>query len=444
MSDLFDGRGATSTTESPRQPESSSTAPSPDTAATNRSLPPLEGVKGSASRGGGTAARLIRRLLVRMDRPAIRVALPDGQVISGNPSEASAGTVVFHDRRTMLAIAVDPMFQFGEAYSDGRIEVEGDLARFLEVVYRGMNRAGTQPLHQRFWQWLRRPRPTTIRRAQENIHHHYDIGNDFYRLWLDEQLLYTCAYFARAEMSLEEAQIAKMDHVCRKLRLQSGMEVIEAGCGWGSLAIHMARHYGVRVRAFNISKEQITWARQRASHEGLTGQVEFIQDDWRNIRGRCDAFASVGMLEHVGVGNYPRLGRMIRETLRPEGLGLIHSIGQNVAYPLNAWIERRIFPGACAPAPSQISRIFEPHGFSVLDVENLRLHYAETLRHWLARYERNEHVVREQFGEKFVRIWRFYLSGSMAAFESGSLQLFQIVFAHGASNNVPATRDHLS
>jgi cyclopropane-fatty-acyl-phospholipid synthase len=234
-----------------------------------------------------------------------------------------------------------------------------------------------------------------------------------------------------------------MDHVCRKLRLKAGESVVEAGCGWGTLALHMARNYGVRVRAFNISREQVAYARERAAREGLSGQVEYVEDDYRNISGRFDAFVSVGMLEHVGVANYEALGAVIRRALQGRGRGLIHSIGRNYPAPLQPWIEKRIFPGAYPPSLGEMMGIFEPSNLSILDVENLRLHYARTLRDWLVLYENASERVRQMFDEKFVRMWRLYLAGSVAAFTTGTLQLFQVVFAPGESNDVPLTRAHL-
>jgi len=234
-----------------------------------------------------------------------------------------------------------------------------------------------------------------------------------------------------------------MDHVCRKLRLKAGESVVEAGCGWGTLALHMARNYGVRVRAFNISREQVAYARERAAREGLAGQVEYVLDDYRNISGQYDAFVSVGMLEHVGVDNYTQLGAVVARALQGRGRGLIHTIGRNQPAPLQPWIEKRIFPGAYPPALSQMMAIFEPSNLSVLDVENLRLHYAQTLRDWLARYEASCERVREMFDARFVRMWRLYLAGSVAGFTTGTLQLFQVLFAPGQSNDVPLTRAHL-
>jgi len=292
--------------------------------------------------------------------------------------------------------------------------------------------------------WMQRPRRNTLARSRDNIHRHYDLGNDFYALWLGETMAYTCAYYPSAQATLEQAQIAKMEHVCRKLRLGAADSVVEAGCGWGSLALHMAARYGAKVRAFNISKEQIDFARRRAREQGLEGRVEFIEDDYRNISGSYDVFVSVGMLEHVGREHYPELGRVVQRALTAEGRGLIHSIGRNRPELLHPWIERRIFPGAYAPSLGEMMQIFEPSNLSVLDVENIRLHYARTLRHWLERYEAAIDSVRAMFSdESFVRMWRMYLAGSIAGFETGTLQLFQVLFAKQENNAIPLTREFM-
>jgi cyclopropane-fatty-acyl-phospholipid synthase len=220
--------------------------------------------------------------------------------------------------------------------------------------------------------------------------------------------------------------------------------VVEAGCGWGSLALHIAGRYGATVRAFNISREQIDYARHRARAQGLEQKVEFIEDDYRNINGRYDAFVSVGMLEHVGRENYAELGRVARRSMTSEGRGLIHSIGRNRPQPLHPWIERRIFPGAYAPSLGEMMQIFEPWNLSVLDVENIRLHYALTLRHWLERFEGALGRVRAMsFDETFVRMWRLYLAGSVAAFETGTMQLFQVLFTTQENNRIPLTREFI-
>lgn len=220
----------------------------------------------------------------------------------------------------------------------GAVEIRGDLLRLLEEIYRARPSSGSR--RSRF-----RSRANDLDAATANVHRHYDLGNAFYRLWLDPEMAYSCAYFLTPDTSLEEAQVAKMDLICRKLRLRRGERVVEAGCGWGSLALFMARRYGVQVRALNLSVEQIAYARARAAREGLADRVDFIEDDYRDLRGRCDAFVSVGMLEHVGLSDYPTLGRVIDDVLAPDGRALLHFIGRNQPAPVNRWIRRRIFRG---------------------------------------------------------------------------------------------------
>jgi cyclopropane-fatty-acyl-phospholipid synthase len=256
-------------------------------------------------------------------------------------------------------------------------------------------------------------------------------------------MVYTCAYFPTRDVSLEAAQTAKLDLVCRKLQLKPGERVVEAGCGWGALALHMARKFGVKVRAFNISKSQLTFARERAANEGLDDLVEFVEADYREIEGRYDVFVSVGMLEHVGQRHYRELGQVIDRCLPPDGRGLIHSIGTDRPGRLNSWIERRIFPGAQPPSLGEMMPLFGPAGFSVLDVENLRLHYALTLRHWRERFIKSQDRVLEMFDQQFVRAWLFYLASSETAFSSGHLQLFQVLFARKGCNAIPWTRASL-
>jgi cyclopropane-fatty-acyl-phospholipid synthase len=254
---------------------------------------------------------------------------------------------------------------------------------------------------------------------------------------------YTCAYYPESGMTIEQAQAAKLHHVARKLRLKPGETVVEAGGGWGGLAVFMAKHYGVKIRSFNISKEQIAYSREWADRESLSHLVEFVEDDFRNISGTYDAFVSVGMLEHVGPGNYEDMGRLMNRSINAEGRGLVHSIGRDRPGYLNEWIDKRIFPGAHPPTLREMMDLFEPAGLSVLDVENIRLHYAETLRAWLQRYEQNLEAVSKMFDDAFVRAWRLYLAGSITAFVRGNLQLFQVVFARSGMNQIPASRKHV-
>ena len=390
---------------------------------------------------GGLDRGLAARVLAGLGEPPLGIVLWDGSRLG--PDEAVADVVVA-DRRALWAIALNPDLHFGDLYAEGRIRIDGDLLAFLETAY---SAAEGQPVPwplRLLHRWQNRPRRNSLSGSRENIHHHYDLGNDFYRLWLDQEVMqYTCAYYPSESASLEEAQVAKLHHVCRKLRLKPGDTVVEAGCGWGGLARFMAKHYGVKVRAYNISKEQLRFAREEAERQGLGDRVEYVEDDYRNIQGTYDAFVSVGMLEHVGTRQYPELGGVIDRVLAPHGRGLIHTIGRNRPQLMNPWIEKRIFPGAYPPTLSEMAAIFEPYSFSVIDVENIRLHYARTLEHWLERFDANESQVRQMFDEHFVRTWRLYLAGSVASFTSGELQLFQTVFTRPDYNELPWSRAYL-
>ena len=398
----------------------------------------------SAPRVTTVERRLVQAMAERLGRPQISFVLWDGEELAAGSGRPVA-RVLIHDRGALLRLVANPKFGFGDLYCEGRITIEGDLLPCLEAVYRAMvARAIAGGPHVASAR-ARRPRhANTAVRSRANVHHHYDIGSDFYALWLDPEFMqYTCAYYPHAGMTLEQAQRAKLRYVCRKLRLRPGETVIEAGCGWGGLARFMAREFGARVRSYNISHDQIVYARQSAAREGLDDRVEFIEDDFRSIEGDCDVFVSVGMLEHVGPAHYGELGRVIDRCLLPGGRGLIHSIGRFRPAPLNAWIERRIFPGGYPPTLGQMMEIFEPWSFAVQDVENLRLHYAWTLRHWLERFREHEEQVLEMYDRRFVRAWRLYLAGSTAAFTAGSLQLFQVVFNRPLNNDLPRSRSHL-
>ena len=394
---------------------------------------------GDESRNGHVYAwerRLLKKVLAALGNPPVSGILWNGEEV--RPTDRPAATRLrFHRRKALLKSLLDPELYFGDEYAAGRIDIEGDLVRFIEQAF---NRPGA-PQDPR--SALRRRHRNSLTRSRANIFHHYDVSNDFFKLWLDDQMVYTCAYFADPAMSLEAAQVAKMDHVCRKLRLRPGERVVEAGCGWGSLARHMASRYGVKVDAFNISHEQIAYARDRARREGLDRLVTYHEADYRDIRGTYDAFVSVGMLEHVGIENYANLGSIIDRCLTPKGRGLIHTIGLHRPMRFNRWLEARIFPGAEPPALSELMTVLEPYDLTVLDVENLRNHYAQTLRHWLARFENAVEEIGAMFDERFVRLWRFYLAGSLAAYTSGWMQLFQVLFNRRTNDDVPWNRAHL-
>jgi cyclopropane-fatty-acyl-phospholipid synthase len=399
----------------------------------------------SRSRSSVTALDrwLTKLILFVAGNPRVAITLWNGETFQSNEAPPVARLKI-RDRKSLISVVTSPHVAVGDGYCSGGIEIIGDLTDFFVAIYRAQQRRRSQSQSVRkLWPSTRRIKHNTRLRAHDNIHHHYDLGNDFYRLWLDEQMVYTCAYYEHPDATLEEAQLAKMDHVCRKLQLKPGQTVVDAGCGWGALSLHMARHYGVTVKAYNISHEQIIFAREWAERTGMSDRVEFIESDYRNITGEFDAFVSIGMLEHVGPECFRQLGEVIDRCLKTTGRGLIHSIGRHNSQPMNPWIEKRIFPGSYPPTLTEMAPVFEPYSFSILDVENLRQHYGKTCRDWLERFEENKDEVQNMFDEELERAWRLYLAGSAVAFEEGTLQLYQIVFAPPGNNNVPWTRGHL-
>ena len=397
---------------------------------------PAVGPRNQAPAPGPLEKWCLSRLSRALRGSPVRFQLWDGAT-AADAGESPIATVVITDRRTLVRLLTQPAIEFGEAYTSGRLTVQGDLVACLE----GVNRA----LSGRRYQRGRRYGLPMSRAASRRNVQHYDLGNDFFRLWLDPDLVYTCAYYQRPDATLEDAQRAKLEYVCRKLRLRPGERVVEAGCGWGALALYMARHYGVSVRAYNISGEQLEFAKARAVREGLDHLVTFVGEDYRSIDERCDAFVSIGMLEHVGAAQYPTLGDVVDRVLdRDHGRGLLHFIGRNVPLEFNPWITRHIFPGAYAPTLAEVMEpILQRQNLSVVDVENLRLHYARTLAHWLARFDEHAAEVGAMFDESFVRMWRLYLASAQSCFRSGDLQLFQVTFGRAADNSQPWTRDDL-
>ncbi len=390
---------------------------------------------------------LARRVLQVVGDPAVKLELADGFAAAAPRAETSPIEIHLHDRASLFRLLYKPTRSFGDLYASGRLTVNTDMVDVLDTLYTEIQRleregGSWRRLARRVFD--REPRNNSLKGSRRNIHRHYDLSNEFYELWLDpEYMQYTCAYYPSPNVTLQQAQIAKLDLICRKLALAPGERVVEAGGGWGGLARYFARHHGVHVTSYNISHEQVAYATQRAKAEGLEDRITYVEDDYRNIKGDYDVFVSVGMLEHVGLRNYPALGAVMDGCLTDAGRGLVHSIGQNRARRLNEWIEANIFPGAYPPTLRQMTTLFEPFGLSIVDVENLRAHYAQTLIDWRDHFERNVDRVAARFDDRFVRAWRLYLSGSISAFRTGQLQLYQVLFERQNANVLPITRNRM-
>ncbi len=282
-------------------------------------------------------------------------------------------------------------------------------------------------------------------RARRNVAHHYDLNGRLYSLFLDRDRQYSCAYFPRGDETLEEAQAAKKRHLAAKLCLdRPGLSVLDIGCGWGGLGLTLARDYGARVLGVTLSTEQLAEARARAEAEGLADRVKFELLDYRAVEQRFDRIVSVGMFEHVGVGFYRAYFDTVARCLQPDGIALLHAIGRNdVPGSTNPWIAKYIFPGGYCPALSEVIPRIERSRLVVTDIEILRLHYAETLRHWRRRFAANRDAIASIYDERFCRMFEFYLAGAELSFRRENMMVFQIQLAH-RQDAVPLTRDYIA
>ncbi|WP_420393332.1 class I SAM-dependent methyltransferase [Acuticoccus sp.] len=351
--------------------------------------------------------------------------------------------LVLADADVERAIAIHPQLALGETYMEGRWRLRtGTLASFLELLMANEQSLPRSRLGSLARTALRRWHQRNSRRAaRRNARHHYDVGNDVYRLFLDDDWQYSCAYFPREGVSLEDAQRAKKRHIAAKLLVEPGDRVLDIGSGWGGLALYLARHTGADVTGVTLADNQAMLARERAAGEP---SVRFHLEDYRAVQGQFDRIVSVGMFEHVGLAYYDAFFAQCRRLLDDDGVMLLHSIGRTgVGGTTNPFIQRYIFPGGYIPAMSEVLSAIERSGLVATDIEVWRLHYAETLRHWGARFADNRAKVVRARGEAFARMWEFYLAGSEAAFRAGDMMVFQIQLARH-QHAVPLTRDYMT
>ena len=374
------------------------------------------------------------------------VHMPDGTVGRYGDGTGTPVTVRLSDPALPRQILTSFDLAIGEAYMDGRLTVDNDdLYGFLTLGIRNAAFAhgGRSPLDaiRRILRRIEQFNP--IGRAQANVAHHYDLSEELYSLFLDADRQYSCAYFRTPDDTLEQAQIQKKAHIAGKLLLRPGMRVLDIGCGWGGMAITLARDYGAKVVGVTLSQEQHKVATERARAAGLEGQVEFRLTDYRNVSETFDRVVSVGMFEHVGLPHYREYFRHVRNFLTDDGVALIHTIGRtDPPGTTSRWVTKYIFPGGAIPAMSETMNAVEREGLYPTDIEVWRLHYAETIRHWHDRFMVNIDRVREIYDERFCRMWRFYLIGSELTFRYNYQCVFQFQLAR-RQEAVPLTRDYL-
>jgi len=391
-------------------------------------------------------ANMLRRII---QRGTLRLIDAGGEthVFAGGPGRTI--TIRLRDRRLERQLFLNPRRRLGEAYMEGRLTVEdATLYDLLDLLAGNIAAAPPtvfSPLYDGYGKAFRVFRQyNPVKRAQANVHHHYDLSKTLYDLFLDSDQQYSCAYFTAPDQTIEEAQAQKKRHIAAKLLLRPGQRVLDIGCGWGGLALYLAKECEVEVTGVTLSTEQLAVARHRAAAAGLAERVKFELIDYRKVEGAFDRIVSVGMFEHVGVVHYPTFFRKVRELLAPDGVALLHSIGRaDGPGSTNPWLRRYIFPGGYSPALSEVTPVVEKTGLFVTDIEILRLHYAETLKRWRARFLANRERVRQLYDERFCRMWEFYLAASEIAFRHQGHIVFQMQMAKKIET-VPLTRDYIT
>lgn len=394
--------------------------------------------------------RLFDRFLVHLIQSGtLTVTLPDGSTRRYGPGgDAPDVRLTLHGADTVRRLVLDPHLAAGEAYMDGRLQLDGDdLHGFLELILRNIDTGddGVFSRVQRAWRRMVRSlaQYNPVPRSRANVAHHYDLSGTLYEWFLDDDRQYSCGYFRSPDDTLEQAQAQKKAHIAAKLCLKPGMRVLDIGCGWGGMALTLARDHGAVVLGVTLSEEQLKVARHRAEAAGLADRVRFELMDYRLVQGRFDRIVSVGMFEHVGAPQFRTYFRTLRKLLADDGVALVHTIGR-VTPPgtTNPWIVKYIFPGGYIPALSEVLAAVEHENLLSADIEVWRLHYAMTLRHWHDRFMAHRDEAARLYDERFVRMWKFYLVASEQTFRFWNNCVFQLQLTRD-QRAVPLTRDYL-
>jgi cyclopropane-fatty-acyl-phospholipid synthase len=381
----------------------------------------------------------------------LTVRWPDGQLSTYTGEPGPEALLELRHARSVRRLATNPALAVGEEYmAGGLVPIDCTIYDVLEVLVTNlMAETSDQPivrLRSAIAHLTRRiAQFNPAGRARRNVAHHYDLNGRLYSLFLDRDRQYSCAYFPRGDETLDEAQVAKKRHIAAKLKLdRPDLSVLDIGSGWGGMALTLARDYGARVTGITLSTEQLAEAQARAAAEGLSDRVTFELLDYRALHRRFDRIVSVGMFEHVGVGHYRSFFEVVKRCLAPDGVALLHAIGRSDSPgSTNPWIAKYIFPGGYCPSLSEVFPAIEKSGLIATDVEILRLHYADTLRHWRRRFAANRDTIATIYDERFCRMFEFYLCGSELAFRREGQIVFQIQLTRDQTA-VPLTRDYIT
>lgn len=379
---------------------------------------------------------ILKKLASSWQGPAVELVVK-GKTHTLGRGPAKTRLIVKHPR-VLRRLLVSPSLAFGEAYMNGDVVVEGSLSDILE---------GSQKFQQffpplaRFISTAAGNRPISAKHAVKNAQHHYNIGNDFYKLWLDKNRVYSCAYFLHEDDDLDTAQQQKLELICRKARLMPGNTLLDIGCGWGGLMFHAVKKHGVTATGITPAGEQADFIEAKAKQEGLEKKIKIIRGDWRSLAGKFDRVISIGMFEHVGKRQYAAFFKKWRELLKDNGISFLHTIGRMAPAAGDPWVTKYIFPGGFLPGLAEVAEPIANQKMVITDIENLWHHYDLTLQRWLENFEKHVPEVTKMFDEKFVRMWRLYLAGSISAFRWGNIHLWQLVILPSKSSPWPLNRE---
>ena len=349
--------------------------------------------------------------------------------------------IIFNEPIPKGDIINDPSLTFGEAYMTKKIDIEGSIQKVIESLYN--NKESFLSNSDKYANLLKIA-TNNIKNSKKNIEFHYNIGNDFYKLWLDDTMTYSCGYFKSKSDSLNQAQKNKVEHILKKLDLKEGENLLDIGCGWGELIISAAKEYKVKAMGITLSSEQLAKVKERINKEGLEDLVEVQLADYRELKNKkFDKIVSVGMLEHVGKDHISEYFSTIDKLLDDNGVSLLHCITDIDAGGNNTWINKYIFPGGYIPAITELISCMSEKKFDIIDIENLRLHYGRTLEHWAKNFESALPEIRKTKDETFIRMWRLYLNACAASFNCGNINIHQFLFNKGVNNDLQWTRDYM-
>lgn len=354
--------------------------------------------------------------------------------------------IIFNKKLDLQKIKASPQLRLGEAYMDGIIDVKGDLRKVLQAGAKNISRFNNQRSGKDFDSFMHRQKEASKDEQQDGVRHHYDLGNDFFELWHDDTMTYSCAYFKNRDDSLKDAQLQKIDHILKKLNLAPGEKLLDIGCGWGEMAIRAAEKYDANVLGITISDEQFKGAGKKVKDKGLEDKVEIRKQDYRDLADediKFDKIVSVGMFEHVGKEHIPEYFQTVNKLLKDGGLSLLHTITHPKEDPTHPWLEKYIFPWGYIPSYREVVWQLPEHSFSLIDAENIRRHYALTGDRWADNFAASRDGVVEEFDERFARMWELFLAGVVATFRYLNTSVHQFLFVKGYNNDRPLTRDYM-